>query len=446
MFNAILHSAPLLFLSQSVWRDEAYSILIAQKPISTYFQLSFEPPLYYLMLHYWIKIVGTSEIAVRSLSLIAFIIAIYTVAIFAKKLYAHSWLSWYAPTIFLLNPMLLYYAFEARSYGWYLAFACISTYTYFEKKWLWYVLSTTLGLYTHAYMTFVFFIQVLHFAITHKIPRVPQLARIFKNAYIQKVGVILLLYSPWIIKMIQDAPRLKQSWYFPVDFQLFKSVLGNIFLGYEGTPWNLWAFTTKVSILLALTSILSMLGKKNRSMTIYFFLLLYVPLITILGISIYKPLFVMRYMIPSTVAEIFLIVAAISHIKDTTIQKIIGASVLCFLVGFTYWFTPYHKKIPMRETLQQINTLQRKRDYILVEDAMSLYESMYYNTSKSQIYWYNPKGDSFPWYIGDYIIHSSQIIKELPQYPYRAFLIHLDGSYEIVYDMPISSKYINLKK
>lgn len=446
MLDAILSTAPLVYLTQSVWRDEAYSILIAQKPISTYVQLSFEPPLYYTLLHVWIQIVGKSEIAVRSLSVLAFFIAIFFVTKLARKLFGKSWLSWFLPVFFACNPMLLYYAFEARSYGIYIAFTVMATYFYLEKKWLWYTLSSALGLYTHAYMVFVLFSQAIHYLFTQVDFRHVHIKKILRNPMVLSCTAIFLLYSPWLTNMYLDLPRLKQSWYFPVDMQLFKSVLGNIFLGYEGTPWNLWKFTSQVSIVVFLITTGSLLNKHSKSITWYFLLLLYFPLFVILGASIYKPLYVMRYMIPSTIAEIALITIALHSIENRLIQKVAGVGMLCFVIGFSAWNTQYHRKLDMRNTLAQINALQREHDVILVDDARMLYESMYYNTSNSPVYWYNPRGDAFPWYIGDHIINESQIVKDVPPYPQRAFLIHLDGTYKIVYNAPIPIKLSGYKK
>ena len=55
----------------SLWIDEAYSINEAQFSVQTIILHSSEsdnPPLYYLILHFWTKLFGVSEMAVRSLS------------------------------------------------------------------------------------------------------------------------------------------------------------------------------------------------------------------------------------------------------------------------------------------------------------------------------------------------------------------------------------------
>ena len=88
MLNFLLNHSPLLYFTQSFWRDEVFSVLVAQQPISSYFtKLSFEPPLYYLLLHGWIKLWGTSEIAARSLSLVGLMLATIVVIHWAEKLF-----------------------------------------------------------------------------------------------------------------------------------------------------------------------------------------------------------------------------------------------------------------------------------------------------------------------------------------------------------------------
>ncbi len=132
MFDFVLNHSPLLYFTQSIWRDEAFSVLVAQKPLAAIIpKFTFEPPLYYIFLHFWIKIFGTSEIAIRSLSLLGFILATIVVIHFAEKLFRKHWLSWFLPLLFFLNPMLLYYAFEVRAYGWYMFFIVLSMYAFF---------------------------------------------------------------------------------------------------------------------------------------------------------------------------------------------------------------------------------------------------------------------------------------------------------------------------
>lgn len=440
MWDFLFHHSPLLYLTQSVWRDEAFSILLSMRsPLYFIPKLTFEPPLYYILLHFWMKLFGTSEIAARSLSLVGFVLASIVVIFWAEKLFKKHWLSWFLPVFFFFNPQLLYYAFEIRAYGWYMFFAVTSMFAYWEKRWMLYVLATTLGLYTHTYMIIVPAVQVIHYLLTHRKTLLAKAPRAF--------ALTGLLVAPWITKVIIDLPRLKESWYFPADKQIVKSVLGNIFVGYEGTPADLWQFTTRLSLVFVALAACAMWQTKTRARNGFFFLMVFIPLVAIIGISFYKPLFVNRYVLPSTIAQVFLIVFAIECIKHKLLQKLAATVVLAFAIGFNFWYPSQHPKKDIRSTMYEINGLASAGDVILTDNPLIIFETMYYSRDSSRVFWYNPEASPFPWYIGDIAFSPSQVVRELPPYPARAFIIHRDTTFEIAYNAPMSKIiYVGTRK
>ena len=59
--------------SESIWLDEAFSIQLAKHgPFEIIRKTASDvhPPLYYLLLHFWIDLFGASEFSVRFLSLL----------------------------------------------------------------------------------------------------------------------------------------------------------------------------------------------------------------------------------------------------------------------------------------------------------------------------------------------------------------------------------------
>lgn len=443
MIAFLLQHSPLTYLTQSLWRDEVFSIFFARQSPAAFFKLAFEPPFYYLLLHYWMKLFGTGEIAARCLSLLGFSLATVVVIYWAEKLFKKHWLSWYVPLFFFFNPMLLYYAFEVRAYGWFTFFAVLSMYAYLEKRWKLYVFATLFGLYTHTYMVTVPAIQILHYIIIHhRQLSIKHVHRIFKNPMFRSIIAIGLLFSPWLFKVATEFSRLQSSWYFPVDQNTIRSSLGNIFLAYEGTPWYLWGFTAKVSLVLAIIFLCSLATRTHQSRNSFFVLMIFIPLIVIIGISVYKPLFVIRYVIPSTVAEVFSIVFALALIKNATIQKIAAAAALLFVIGFNIWYPGKNPKVDIRSTMAEVNSLMTKNDVVLADSSLVFFDTLYYSHDPSKVYYYDPKDDPFPWYVGDVIVSPSQIVHDLPPYPIRAFVVHEDGTYEIAYNTNISYRPI----
>lgn len=442
MFNWLLGHSPLLYLTQSIWRDEAFSILAASRPLSFIFQnLGIEPPLYYLILHFWMKLFGTSEIAVRSLSFLGFGFATLIVITWAEKLYKRHWLSWYLPLLFFLNPMLLYYAFEVRTYGWYMFFAVLSFFAYQQKQWKLLIIANVLGFYNHTYMLFVPVSQGVYWLIVNrgKIVRARWRA-IVRDPTVRSLFIAFLLMVPWGIRIVQQSVYLTHTWYFPVDIQLVKSVLGNMFVGYEGTPWYLWPFTAYLSLILLCLFVFSLKPSATRRRNLFFFLMVIVPLILVIGVSFIKPLFVNRYLIPVTIAEVFLIVAAIAAMKRKLFQYLTAGCFLLFSIGFNIGYPALHAKVNIRKTFQEVNALRGKQDVVLAQSPLVFFESVYYSSDPKRVYLYNPGNVAFPVYVGSALVSSSQMALTYPPYPMRGFLIHEDGTFDIVYTTSVTIK------
>ena len=66
--------------AESIWLDEAYGIRVSAEGVTTIIKeagpTQIIPPFYFVTLHYWMNLFGTSEVATRSLSAIFGIISI----------------------------------------------------------------------------------------------------------------------------------------------------------------------------------------------------------------------------------------------------------------------------------------------------------------------------------------------------------------------------------
>ncbi len=449
MLQYLINHSPLFYLTQSLWRDEAFSILVAERPLASVLgKLSFEPPVYYTLLHFWMKLFGNSEISARGLSLVGFMLGTTVVIFWAEKLFKKHWLSWFLPLLFFFNPLLLYYAFEVRTYGWYTFFAVLSMYAYMEKKYILYIVATTLGFYTHTYMIIVPFVQALHYTIFEfkhikKKLSVASVAlsiqKTLQRPMVRSFLAIGILIAPWIIRITKEAAKLKNSWYFPVNINLMQSVLGNMYLGYEGTPWYGWQYTRLVSIILLVLFLFALRHKRTKQRNLFFFLMVFVPLTVVIGISFFKPLFVNRYLLPVSIAEVFLLVFALEAIQKPWIAKCIGTTLIIFTIGFNMWYPTKHPKNDIRSTVYEVNSMLGKQDVIFADSPLIFFETIYYSKDRSKVFLYNPAGSPFPWYVGDIIVSPSQMARNFPTYPARAFLIRENNTFDIHYQVPISS-------
>jgi len=432
MMSYILTHSPIFYLIQSLWRDEVFSILVAQKPIWFYFtNMSFEPPLYYILLHLWVRIFGIGEISARMLSFTAFVLATIIIIEWSSKLFKKSPLAWIFPMLFFLNPMLIYYSFEVRTYGWYIFFTVLSIYSYIEKKPLLLTISNLGGFYTHSFFIFHLFAQVIHFIFTNrdslKIKNI--VYHLKKNKIFFSYLVTALGIAPWLFKILKEASKLKQSWYFPVDINLIKSVLGNLFVGYEGTPWFLWKYTFYLSIFLLTIFIWALGNKKMKNLSGYIMMSIFIPLITVISISFIKPLYVNRYLISVTVSEIFLLAIGIDRIRNKYLKYLGSFAILAGVIIFNYWYPKQHPKTNFRQTLNEINKIKQPDDYFYASSSLSFFETYYYADNKNRVFFYTDNKANFPWYVGDMVFSNSQIISALPIYPEKAFIVDENANY-----------------
>lgn len=437
MWNFLFTHTPLFYLTQSLWRDEAFSILVAEKPIISFIgKLNFEPPVYYVLLHFWIRIFGESEIAARSLSLVGFSLATLVVIFWAKALFKKHWLSWFIPVFFFLNPMLLYYAFEIRAYGWYIFFATLSLYAYTQKKYNLLIIANVLAFYTHTYAIFLPFVETIHYLLVngHQ-KKFWQPLHLLKNLFFRNLIITGLAMSPWITLLIREMRSLKSTWYYPVDLQLVKSVLGNMFINYDGTPGGLWGRTAILSFVLLILFGIAVKNKNHKHETSFFAAMIGIPLCVIVGISFFKPLFVNRYLIFVSISEVILVGYAIFSIKNVAIQKFVAATALLFAIATNMYFPQPKAKLDIRSTIQEANMLRGPNDLLYVSNPLIFFESVYYTKDRHNVFLYNPERNPFPWYVGEMAFSSSQMAYGLPEYPTRAILVGMDKSITMMYQV-----------
>jgi uncharacterized membrane protein len=425
------------YLTQPLWRDEAFSVLFANHSFFWIITHSLpEPPLYYVFLHLWMTIFGQSEIAVRSLSFVGFALATVVVIYLSEHLFKKHWLSWFIPLLFFINPMLLYYSLETRAYGWYMFFAILAIYGYLKKNWKLFGLASVLGFYTHLYMILIPFVCTLHYLVSN-LALISAPRTWFRDAYLKTIAVVGICISPLLIGFLGVASRFKNSWYYPVDINLIKSVLGNMYTGYEGTPWYGWFFTFLLSIVLLLLFGIAIIPRKTRSQVLFFLTMTILPLVIIIGISFVKPVFVARYLIPVTMTEVLLLGYAISAFRPNFLKIILALCLIGFSSWINIWFPNKHLKTDYRKPMREINALLGSNDVIYADNPLHFFETIYYARDKSRVYLYMPNGQQFPWYIGDAIVEPRHIVTQLPTYPKRAFVLRENRSFTVEYELPL---------
>lgn len=146
------------------WMDEAISVGIASQPLGSIpdlLRLDGSPPLYYMVLHTWTSLFGSSEAATHTLSLI-FSLASVAAALWAGWSLFGRRTGWIFAALVALNPLLAYYSNETRMYTLVALLALLVTATFLHafvfgrRRYLpAFAILLTLVLYTHNWGIFL---------------------------------------------------------------------------------------------------------------------------------------------------------------------------------------------------------------------------------------------------------------------------------------------------
>ena len=199
--------------TQSMCYDESSSVWIAKMSFLSQvvqatrsFELS--PPLYFIILHYWIALFGTSEVALRSLSVLFGVLAIPVIYVLGRRLFNEE-VGLLAALILALSSFNIWYSQEARMYSLMVLLALVSMYFFWrflQQTTLavsaGYVLSTVLLLYTHYYGAFVVITQNIYIVTLMVLSK----QRTYKlRHWVGLQAIVLALFAPWMVVLSRQS-------------------------------------------------------------------------------------------------------------------------------------------------------------------------------------------------------------------------------------------------
>lgn len=119
-------------IAQSLWIDEGFTWNLTQySDMFAILSRDVHPPLYFIMIDWWVELAGTSELALRYFSLLPSILSVVMVYKIARELnYQRGSFELAIPliaaVIMAVAEAETFLSQEARSYTWHVLFACIS--------------------------------------------------------------------------------------------------------------------------------------------------------------------------------------------------------------------------------------------------------------------------------------------------------------------------------
>jgi mannosyltransferase len=194
---------------QSIWGDEAFSIFTAGQPVSYVVSggADLHPPLYHLLLHFWMIVAGSSPLAVRFVSAwwsLLIVAAGYKICEVGFKFAILS------AFLLAISPFQIFYAQETRMYAQAAALCALSLLFFMRRRagerktfGAWFV-ATLLAIYSHYFAFFILAAQDLYLlsaawrarraGLSSPGPAFGELLSAIKAQLLMAV-----LYVPWVV-------------------------------------------------------------------------------------------------------------------------------------------------------------------------------------------------------------------------------------------------------
>lgn len=423
---------PILF--QSLWRDEAFSILLAQNSLPQIIRLTasdFSPPLYYFILHYWMLFFGQSEVSTRSLSFVFHLLSSLIMFFVSSRLGLSRKVGLILTFSLFLNPFLLQYAFEVRMYSFLSFLSVLALYLTLREKEILSGLVLSAGIFTHNFGTLNFLSFVLGWVVFKKADF--SLKKFSQLCLIPTISFFFwgsLLWTQWV----------KTSESFWVTENPYSTLL-NSFLKYATgdlaypLKWPLFLITISLT-LVALFYTPKRGGVFNYKPLAIPLAVAILPILMIITVSnLIIPIYHERYTIATVPMLIILFGLVLGHISlreifaKKVVSAILGIYLLLLGVSSLSVLTTTTKP-PIKTSLEQILSFARDGDVIIPQSIFNYLEVKYYVEKSGRdvdIFTFSTH-KNIPAYLGSVLYEPSKVIGKFPK-GRTIWLVRPDGNY-----------------
>lgn len=335
-------------LRQSVWFDEAYSVLVAQQSLGELLRLTAldtHPPLYYLLLKGWASVFGWDELSLRLSSVLCMILALIIGGLLLRKMFGAK-IAIGGVLTMMLAPLLLRYGFEIRMYASASLVGVAATYALYsawkarpqKHKVAWlavYGLLVAAGTYLLYYLVFVWIAHVVWLLHMHvKCKRSWKLLVPFVSAY---MGASML-FVPWLPTFFS---QISNGALAPIGRPLNLDQLigvGTFNLVYQ--PLHMVSVGLTILIVAVIISIVWLVSRAKIQLrdrhaelmliTLYFI----IPIVLLMIISLFRSMYTERYLSHIAISMIMLmgVVTAAAFVQIWS-DKLRAAVVGCVIFG-----------------------------------------------------------------------------------------------------------------
>lgn len=355
----------MLFLcAQDLSHDEPFSVYHAQfdvPQIIYHLKAYNNPPLYELILHYWIKLFGISAFAVRLLPCLFGALSAAALYLLGSRFFSFA-TGLVAALLLTCSTMCVYYSHDCRAYTLFLLLTILSFYFYVllneqpQRRLCLglYALINACLLYAHYFGFIVLFIQLLHVLVSNR--------SAFKRFVIAN-AITLLLYIPQVLAVARrfQVSASQGTW---VQEPVGPESLYNMLWSFSNAP----VLTVLCLCLLAAAVCFFIYGRARLSpMASLLIIWFFVPFTGMFALSYKVPMYLDRYLIFILPAYYLLLAQSVRFIFREQKYQALAFVLLIGVFAGTINLNP-DKKRRVADMISYIKARQDQNTLVLVGD------------------------------------------------------------------------------
>jgi mannosyltransferase len=365
--------------TRDICLDEPFTIYHAQFPVLDILRLPAQnepnPPLFMLLLHFWIKLFGIDPISVRTLPLLFNSITVVFIYAIGKRFF-NLWTGLLASCIFILSTYHFYFGLETRTYSLLSMGSAIALFNFLsllqvpnKKTIIYLILVNSILIYSHYFGFFILLIQFISafFYLNNK----KMISSIFivllgtGIAFIPMISIVVNQFfhsskGTWV-QPPTNADYYIQLWMFLNSKEIFMYTLSTLFIGII-----LAFFTKKI---------------KFYSLNLNFLIILLwwiVPYTIMFFVSFKMPIFINRYILFNTIGLYLFIAVFITLLFEQKWSYLIGGLLLIYLFKYLEINSKefYYREI--NNVVTKVKDNSTKNNFILLYPQWAHLGFMYY--------------------------------------------------------------------
>ncbi|MBD9440737.1 glycosyltransferase family 39 protein [Pseudomonas sp. PDM04] len=287
-----------------IWYDESYSLSLSERsPASIWFATAVDvhPPLYYVLLHYWMLLFGNGVAAVRGLSAVADVGALL-LSVKLMSLVATQRAAFIAGLLLVLLPISVRYSQEARMYtllGFWLMAASVSLVSWVRQPHcmrypVMYVVLMTAAFYTHYFAALCVPVHWLYWSGAGS----GRPAALAWRRWLSVNVAIVILYLPWLPHLVGQSVRMKGlEWISPTTWNMLPELVSQ-FVAMASPPGDrTWVASVILALMIICATQAVRYGRIDRRSALLIVAYFFLPVVTVFVSSWAKPIFVPRYFV-----------------------------------------------------------------------------------------------------------------------------------------------------